>query len=116
MFSGTGFITKDGRPAAIYHGQASGRNQIVIAKDNQLSEWDKPYPIKIQSTDGEEVEVKHWDPDCFQIDNTYYAITGGQNPPVIKSDDLESWTYIGDFLKYDLPDVALGEDISCAKY
>ena len=116
MFSGTGFITKDGRPAAIYHGQASGRNQIVIAKDNQLSEWDKPYPIKIQSTDGEEVEVKHWDPDCFQIDNTYYAITGGQNPPVIKSDDLESWTYIGDFLKYDLPNVALGEDISCANF
>ena len=37
MFSGTGFITKDGRPAAIYHGQASGRSQIVIAKDNQLS-------------------------------------------------------------------------------
>ena len=25
MFSGTGFVTKEGRPAAIYHGQASGQ-------------------------------------------------------------------------------------------
>ena len=116
MFSGTGFITKEGRPAAIYHGQASGRNQIVIAKDNHLSAWDKPYPIEIQSADGEEVEVKHWDPDCFQIGDTYYAITGGQNPPVIKSDDLKTWTYVGNFLQHDLPDVALGEDISCANF
>jgi beta-fructofuranosidase len=33
MFSGTGFLTKEGRPAAIYHGQGSDRNQIAIAKD-----------------------------------------------------------------------------------
>ena len=116
MFSGTGFLTQEERPAVIYHGQGSGLNQIVIAKNNQLSEWDKPYPIEIRSTDGEEVEVKHWDPDCFQIGNTYYAITGGQNPSVIKSHDLESWTYIGDFLKHDLPDATLGEDISCANF
>ena len=42
MFSGTGFMTKDGRPAAIYHGQASGRNFIAVAKDRQLSDWEKP--------------------------------------------------------------------------
>jgi hypothetical protein len=42
MFSGTGFMTKDGKPAVIYHGQASGRNQIAIAKDRNLNEWFKP--------------------------------------------------------------------------
>jgi hypothetical protein len=31
MFSGTGFITKDGRPAIIYHGEGSGRNQLAFA-------------------------------------------------------------------------------------
>ena len=116
MFSGTGFITKEGQPAAIYHGQASGRNQIAIAKDNQISAWNAPYPIKIHDADGEAVDVKHWDPDCWLIGDTYYAITGGQNPPVIKSDNLKDWTYVGDFLKHDLPDVALGEDISCANF
>ena len=39
MFSGTGFITKEGKPAAIYHGQGSGKNQIAIAKDRKLSAW-----------------------------------------------------------------------------
>ena len=37
MFSGTGFITKEGKPAAIYHGQGSGKNQIAIATDHKLS-------------------------------------------------------------------------------
>ena len=41
MFSGTGFLTKDGKPAVIYHGESSGRNQIAIAKDNQLTAWEK---------------------------------------------------------------------------
>jgi len=31
MFSGTGFFTKEGRPAIIYHGEGSGRNQLAFA-------------------------------------------------------------------------------------
>ena len=116
MFSGTGLITKDGRPAAVYHGQGSGRNQIAIAKDNNLSAWEKPYSIEPKTADGKEPEMHHWDPDCFIIDNTYYAISGGQNPPLMKSDDLKNWTYVGEFLKYDLPDTAIGEDISCPNF
>ena len=116
MFSGTGFITKEGDPAAIYHGQASGINQIIIAKDNQLSNWHKPYPIEIRGHDGEEIDIKHWDPDCFLIGETYYAITGGQNPGLIKSNDLKAWVYVGYFLKHELPEVVIGEDISCANF
>lgn len=116
MFSGTGFITKEGRPAAIYHGQGSGRNQIAIAKDRELSAWEKPYPVEVHTTDGREADMQHWDPDCFLIGDTYYAISGGQNPPVFKSKDLKNWTYIGDFLKYNMPDVTLGEDISCTNF
>jgi len=116
MFSGTGFMTKEGRPAAIYHGQASGRNQIAIAKDNELTAWEKPYPVEVITKAGREPEMNHWDPDCFLIGDTYYAISGGQNPPVFKSKDLKDWVYLGDFLKYDLPDVATGEDISCPNF
>ena len=116
MFSGTGIITKEGKAAAVYHGQASKRNQIAIAKDNQLSAWEKPYPIEVLTRDGQEPEMNHWDPDCFLIGDTYYAISGGQNPPIFKSQDLKNWVYIGDFLKFDSPDVVVGEDISCPNF
>ena len=116
MFSGTGFITKEGRPAVIYHGESSGRNQIAIAKDNRLSAWEKPYPVVAKNADGSEAVMNHWDPDCFLIGDSYYAISGGENPPLLKSKDLKTWTRVGSFLSRDLPDVAVGEDISCANF
>ncbi len=116
MYSGTGFLTKEGRPAVIYHGQASGRNQIAIAEDMQLSAWQKPYTVDVRNSDGGEPEMNHWDPDCFLIDDTYYAISGGSQPPIFKSKDLRNWTLIGDFLRHDLPDTTIGEDISCPNF
>ena len=115
-FSGTGFMTKEGWPAAIYHGQGSGRNQIAIAKDRHLSAWEKPYPVDVKNADGGEAVISHWDPDCFLVGDTYYAISGGMQPPVFKSKDLKNWTLIGDFLHHDLPDVTIGEDISCPNF
>ncbi|MBM4153417.1 MAG: hypothetical protein FJ221_00085 [Lentisphaerae bacterium] len=116
MFSGTGFLTREGRPAAIYHGQGSGRNQIAIAKDRQLSAWEKPYPVEVRTADGKEAAMRHWDPDCFLVGDTYYAISGGQNPPVFKSKDLKQWTFVGPFLQREMPDVRFGEDVSCANF
>ncbi|HXG47482.1 MAG TPA: LamG-like jellyroll fold domain-containing protein [Methylomirabilota bacterium] len=116
MFSGTGFLTKEGRPAAIYHGEGSGRNQIALALDRRLSAWEKPYPVEVKNADGTEAKMSHWDPDCFQIGDTYYAISGGANPPVFKSKDLRHWTLIGDFVRHHPPDVTLGEDISCPNF
>lgn len=116
MFSGTGFLTKEGRPAAIYHGESSGRNQIAIATDNTLSAWEKPYSVEVKNPDGTEPTMRHWDPDCFLIGDTYYALSGGENPPVLKSTDLVNWTHVGDFLRHDMPDTAIGEDISCPNF
>ncbi|HQW29035.1 MAG: glycoside hydrolase family 32 protein [Verrucomicrobiales bacterium] len=116
MFSGTGFLTKEGIPAIIYHGAGSGRNQIVIAKDRQLSAWEKPYPVEARNADGTEAKIHSWDPDCFLIGDIYYAISGGQTQPLLKSKDMKNWTLVGDFLRHDMPDVAIGEDISCANF
>lgn len=116
MFSGTGFMTHDDQPAIIYHGQGSGRNQIVIANDRQLTGWQPPYPVDVRNHDGSIAEINHWDPDCFVIGDTYYAISGGENPPLFKSSDLRTWTHVGPFLAHDLPDVAYGEDISCPNF
>ncbi|MFO0925853.1 MAG: LamG-like jellyroll fold domain-containing protein [Gemmataceae bacterium] len=116
MFSGTGFLTKDGRPAAIYHGEGSGRNQIAIARDRRLSAWEKPFPVDVRNADGSETKMNHWDPDCFVIGDTYYALSGGEDPPLLKSKNLKTWTRVGPFLRRDLPDVARGEDVSCPNF
>ena len=116
MYSGTGFITKEGQPAAIYHGQASRRNHIALAKDRTLSAWEKPFPVEPKTADGADADMHHWDPDCFLIGDTYYAISGGRSQPLSKSQDLRNWSYVGDFLKRELPDAAIGEDISCPNF
>ncbi|HWB95462.1 MAG TPA: glycoside hydrolase family 32 protein [Bryobacteraceae bacterium] len=116
MFSGTGFMTKEGKPAVIYHGQGSGRNQIAIAKDNRLEEWERPYPVNPLAANGQPAQIPHWDPDCFLIGSTYYAFSGGTKPALMKSADLKHWTYVGPFLHHDLSDVVIGEDISCGNF
>ena len=116
MFSGTGFITREGRPATIYHGEGSGRNQIAIAKDNRLEDWEKPYPIEPVMANGQPAQIQHWDPDCFRVGDTYYAYSGGLTPALMKSSDLKQWTYIGDLLQHNHPSVLVGEDVSCGNF
>ena len=117
MFSGTGFITKDGKPAIIYHGQGSGRNQLAFALDDQLEKWTKPVPITPLDAAGKEAQMPHWDPDGWLNGDNYYATSGGKNSKLMKSHDLKSWTFLDDLLHPDFPanlGVPKDEDISCA--
>jgi len=117
MFSGTGFITKEGKPAIIYHGQGSGRNQLAFALDDKLEKWTKPVPIIPKDASGGEPAFNNWDPDCWLNGDTYYAISGGGNPSLMKSSDLKDWKFLGPLLHDDYPanlGVPKGEDISCA--
>jgi len=117
MFSGTGFITKEGKPAAIYAGLSDpGHTHIAVARDNRLSEWEKPYPVLPRGgPDGKDMRLIH-DPDGFLIGDTYYAFSASDNVLLCKSTDLVNWTYVGPFLKHEMPDVAVGEDLSCANF
>jgi len=118
MFSGTGFYTTAGKPAIIYHGQGSGRNWIQYPLDDQFNSWSEPQPVLPKTADGKVPNIRHWDPDCWLNGETYYALSGGGNPQLMKSKDLKNWTYLGDLLHKDYPakklGVAKGEDISCA--
>jgi len=117
MFSGTGFYTKEGKPAIIYHGQGSGRNWIQYPLDDQFNGWSEPEAVLPKTPDGTLAKIRHWDPDCWLNGDTYYALSGGGNPQLMKSPDLKNWTYLGDVLHKDYPEnlgVAKGEDISCA--
>ena len=95
MFSGTGFFTKEGRPAIIYHGEGSGRNQIAFAEDDQLEKWTKPVPIIPKAPSGADSGARQWDPDCWLNGDTYYGISGGAPPHLMKSPDLKAWTSMG---------------------
>ena len=115
MFSGTGFFTKEGQPAIIYHGYGSGRNQLAFALDDNLEKWTKPVPIMPKDASGQEPKIRHWDPDCWLNGDTYYAISGG-TPHLMKSPDLKNWEHLGLLLHDDMP-ASLGvnknEDVSC---
>lgn len=115
MFSGTGFISLEERPAAIYAGLSKPRHSyIAIAGDDRLGSWEKPYPVNPKGgPDGENISLLG-DPDCFIVDDTYYAFSAADNVQLCKSTDLKTWDYVGPLLSHDMPDVAIGEDISCA--
>ena len=118
MFSGTGFFTKEGKSAIIYHGQGSGRNWIQYALDDQFNSWSDPQAVLPTGADGKPAKIRHWDPDCWLNGDTYYALSGGGNPPILKSKDLKNWTHLGDLLHKDYDEkklrVSRREDISCA--
>jgi sucrose-6-phosphate hydrolase SacC (GH32 family) len=101
----------------IYHGQDSGRNQIAFALDDNLERWSRPVAIEPLTAAGERPEMRHWDPDCWFMDNAYYALSGGENPKLMKSADLRNWLYLGELFHPAFPaglGVDKGEDVSCA--
>jgi beta-fructofuranosidase len=70
-----------------------------------------------KNADGTIPGIRHWDPDCWLNGETFYALSGGGNPQLMRSTDLENWSYLGHVLHQDFPadlGVAKGEDISCA--
>lgn len=121
MFSGTGFFTKDGQPAMVYHGQGSGRNLILYGLDNDLNKWSKPQVMLPKDKDGKLMEkTPYFDPDIWRNGENFYGLNGVSNrkpPQIMKSDDLKDWTYIGELLHPDFDEEKLGvkksEDISC---
>ncbi|MDP6636919.1 MAG: GH32 C-terminal domain-containing protein [Phycisphaerae bacterium] len=117
MFSGTGFFSKEGKAVMIYHGQGSGRNWLAYARDETMDKWSKPEAIEPKTADGKAPRMRHWDPDCWLNGKTYYALSGGGDPELMKSDDLKNWTHLGKLLHKDYPKkfpITRKEDISCA--
>lgn len=117
MFSGTAFLTGEGKPAIIYHGEGSNRNQIAFALDDLLDNWSQSIAVEPLTPSGETAEMRHWDPDCWRIGDTFYALGGGANPTLASSTDLKTWTFQGELFHPDFPadlGVAKAEDVSCA--
>lgn len=122
MFSGTAFETLDGKKAIIYHGSGPDSNYISVASNSNLDEWGEPMVINpIDPATGEPVEYNTWwDPDIWIFDNQYYALTGWEDPSLMTSPDLKTWTWKGKLFHPDYTGFAESgidratEDVSCA--
>jgi len=121
MFSGTGFFTKEGKPAIVYCGWGSKRNQISYGLDDNLDKWSKPEVMLPSDENGKPItSMPYFDPDIWLMNGTYYGMNARSSslPPVImKSDNLKDWKLIGELLHPDFDEKKLGvrksEDISC---
>jgi sucrose-6-phosphate hydrolase SacC (GH32 family) len=126
ILSGSGFLTKEGRPAIIYASRndlSLGPAQIVHALDDDLDSWSTPSAIEPRAKWEADLEViVPWDPHGWREGDMYYAIFGvhpgatGKEATVHRSADLVSWEYVGPFLSTDLPEAAEDSDISCPDF
>jgi len=118
MFSGTGFFTKEGTPAMIYHAFPKG-NVLKYALDNDLNKWSESYPVIAKDKRGNPVEgIRYWDPDLWIMNDQYFSISGSEqgDPPLMTSNDLKHWDYKGKLFHDDFPQsigVERSEDVSC---
>lgn len=124
MFSGTAFLTKEGKPAHAYCGWGSNRNWIQHALDDDLDEWSKP-AVMIPSDETGKLMVNepYFDPDVWIMDGQYYGLNGRsshQSPLIMKSENLKDWEHIGELLHPEFNEEKLGvkkeEDISCPNF
>jgi len=142
IYSGNAFINKDGIPTIVYQGLGAG-NCYATSTDPNLDIWEKspanpviPYPENVaeKDTKGWERYTREilsylpeygkydvWDPHAWLEGDTYYMISGdnGSWPypkaTLWKSDNLTDWSFIGDFLHHDLPNVKRGS-VDCPDF
>jgi sucrose-6-phosphate hydrolase SacC (GH32 family) len=89
---------------------------LAFALDDQLEQWTKPVAIMPKEPSGEDSKVRQWDPDCWLNGDTYYGISGGGPPHLMKSRDLKDWVNLGLLMHDDMPStlgVHKDEDVSC---
>ena len=118
IFSGNGYLDKDGRRVLyLYHGCDAG-HCLAWSDDPDPENWHKHdgNPIVPNPQDPEKADHTSWDLCGWIVDDTYYAVFGGAKNTVWKSTDLCDWKMCGPFLAAAYPGVDLLEDISCPDF
>lgn len=118
IFSGNAFLAKDGNVVISYHGVGTDGNCVAYSSDKNLETWKKPKANPIAKPG--------WDPYMWYENNTYYMISGNipvaegrpERPVLLYSGSsyMDALKPVGNFMKYDLPDVEPFEDVSCPDF
>ena len=116
IFSGNGFVSKDGKEVVyLYHGCGAG-NSIATSSDKDLDNWKKLPGNPIIPNPADDALYRSWDPCGWVEDDTYYAIFGGQRPAIFKAKKLNKWKYVGDLFAHAIDGVDIHEDVSCPDF
>ena len=124
IFSGGTFLSKDGVPHIMYHGQGASANMVAYSTDPDLRVWKKfeGNPVlKTPSSDdpfGNSGKYTAWDPEGWYDKKAayYYQISGGKTPALFKSKDMYKWQYLGKLLDSSKSMLYASEDVSCPDF
>ena len=109
-WSGGAFVSKDGVPTVIYHGEPGGLC-IASSEDDMLAHWTKHPENPVVSTvevfgNGYEDTNYALDPCAWVEGDTYYALVGNYVPGVegdgtnlFRSQDFVNWEKVGPFYR-----------------
>ncbi len=122
IFSGGAFLSKDGVPHIMYHGQGSSTNLVAYSTDDDLRTWKKfegnPVLRTPEEGDPRFGEYEAWDPEGWYDAETdyYYQISGGDVAAFFRSRDMREWEYLGDLIDQDNRLRHDFEDLSCPDF
>jgi len=125
--SGTMFLNTDGTPTII---AKPGRLiSLLTPLDDDLEKWSEPVKINPVVKPGQDgSKISFWDPDAWTEGNTTYAVFGvypltpEKEATLMKSVDMKTWDFLGQFLARDMPgvtstaDTKTNDDISCPNF
>lgn len=122
IFSGNGFINKQGEATLLYHGVKVG-NCIATSSDPDLEVFTKlpsnpiiPVEAPDKWRESASLPYASWDPHGWLEGDTYYAIFGGTRPAIFKAKELGDWSYVGDLFAHGVDGTTLREDVSCPDF
>ena len=122
IYSGGAFLSREGIPHIIYHGQGSSTNLVAFSTDDDLRTWEKfdGNPVLKTNTTGNPRDPKGgkytaWDPEGWYDKDAgyYYQISGGNIAGLFKSKDMYKWEYLGDLIDRNNTMRYESEDLSC---
>lgn len=122
IFSGGAFLSREGVPHIMYHGEGSSSNLLAYSNDDDLKIWKKSElnpmlrtPDKGSAMDG---KYRAWDPEGWfnKEADAYYQISGGNPAALFKSKDLKKWDYLGNFIDEKQRGRNDWEDLSCPDF
>ena len=124
IFSGGAFLSKEGVPHIMYHGQGASANLVAYSTDDDLKVWKKfeGNPVlKTPAADdpfGNSGKYTAWDPEGWYDKKAgwYYQISGGKTPALFKSKDMYKWEHIGRLLDSTKSWLYASEDVSCPDF
>jgi len=122
IFSGGAFLSREGIPHIMYHGEGSATNLVAYSTDEDLRVWKKfegnPVLRTPQEYDPMYGKYRAWDPEGWydrESDN-YYQISGGEVAGFFKSKDMLEWEYLGDLIDQENRMRHDFEDLSCPDF